>query len=416
MELARALKLISDNKDIDPEMFNTAVHSALHDAAIEIRNRLERANLYSTEYGGTWIQLGDVYSSQMEKTRDNATFQWKSAFTVGNHCEIDIMVTVLNFGTYSHEPSITVKLEDAERQIRYMKDVWFKDNGCSLIYNLALDALNSLSKPEPLKFDNVCKADEPPKMEWFYIAFHNDHTPMEIVRSEEYDEIAMKWKRDSNTRICTPIITGKLPAVDVEKKLLGKLSEEVTKDNDFMVLAAEFGNFTESVKIGEQEWATVNLRLDDGGEGIYHNEYNGETYYTWDAAVRVAGKIPGWHLPTREEWEKLVKFCNAEARKNLSSAGAGKNLKSTHGWNDDGNGTDSFGFNGKPSGWCTPGDSRVYNDGDYGNFWSATPDGTSYAYYRYLICNDSIFYERLNARSYGFSVRLLKDSAQQEGK
>ena len=270
MELTRALKLISDNKDIDPEMFNTAVHSSLHDAAIEIRNRLERTNLYSTEYGGTWIQLGDVYSSQMEKPRDNSTFQWKSAFTVGNHFEIDIMVTVLNFGTYSHEPSITVKLEDAERQTRYMKDVWFKDNGCSLIYNMALDALNSLPKPEPLKFDNVCKADEPPKQEWFFMVFwKGDGGLKEIVRDADYKKISAVWQQRKSEYTCTPIMSSIWPSFNVEKQLLGKLSEKVAKDNDFMVLASEFGNFAESVKIGDQEWTTVNLRLDDGEEGIY---------------------------------------------------------------------------------------------------------------------------------------------------
>lgn len=226
MELRRALKLIVDNKDVDPEMFNLAVHTTLHETATEIRNRLERANLNSTENGGTWIKLGDVYSSQMEKTHNNSTFQWKSAFTVGNHFEIDIMVTVINFGTYSHDPSITVKLEDAERQTRYMKDVWFKDNGCSLIYDLALDALNSLPKPEPLKFDNVCKADEPPRMEWFYMTFWNDNSLLSIVRSHDYDEIVLKWHRDVNNRRCTPIMNGLWPTHETEEKALDELLKD----------------------------------------------------------------------------------------------------------------------------------------------------------------------------------------------
>ena len=58
-----------------------------------------------------------------------------------------------------------------------------------------------------------------------------------------------------------------------------------------------------------------------------------------------------------------------------------------------------------------PGDSRVNNGGNNGNFWSATPNGTSNAYNRNLNCNDSNFNENYNNRSNGFSVRLLKDSA-----
>jgi len=229
MELSRALKLISDNKDVDPEMFNLAVHTTLHDTANEIRNRLERGNLHSTEHGGKWLQLGEVYTGPMEKTGDNSTFQWKSAFTVGNHFEIDIMVTVLNFGTYSHEPSITVKLEDAERQTRYMKDVWFKDNGCSLIHDMVKDAIESLSKPKPLKFDNVCKADEPKPVasreEWFYMTYWNDGSLLAIVRSQEYDEIMLKWHKDIGKRICTPIMRGQWPLPEVEQKVDELLKE-----------------------------------------------------------------------------------------------------------------------------------------------------------------------------------------------
>ena len=400
MELERALKLISDNKDVDPELFNTAVHAALHDTVSIIRNRLERTNLYSTENGGKWIQLGDVYSSQMEKTRDNSTFQWKSAFTAGNHCEIVIMVTVLNFGTYSHEPSITVKLEDADKSIRYMKDVWFKDNGCSLIYELALDALNSLPQPEPLKVDDVCKADEPTRTEWFYMTFWPYSTSLrDIVRSTDYDEIVTKWKRDSNKKLCTPIMNGLCPTIDIEQKSLDELSKKVNKDNDFITLAADFGNWAESVKIGNQEWTKVNLRLDDGGEGIYHNDYNGETYYTWEAARRVAGKIPGWHLPTREEWQELVDFCGGDEK-------AGNALKASTGWYADANGSDEFGFSAVPGGnWNY--NFRYVSLRAY--FWTATEYGCNGAYGKYFDSCSTV-YEYRNNRYRGHSIRLVKDS------
>ena len=415
MELSRALKLIMDNRDVDPEMFNRAVHTTLHDTAMEIRGRLEKLNLNATEHGGQWLHLGEVYTGPMEKTRDNATFQWSSGFTIGNHQEIDIMVTVLNFGAYAHEPSITVKLVGADKKILYMKSVWFKDDGCSLIHDMVKEALESLPKPEPLKMGEVCKADEPPKvdeppkMEWFYMTFWNDHTLLDIVRSEDYDEIATKWHRDSSKKLCTPIMNGLWPSMDVEAKMLDKLSGEVSKDNDFMTLAAEFDNWAKRVEIGNQVWTADNLRLDDGGEGIYADPNTGETYYTWEAAVRVTGKIPGWHLPTRENWEELAKFVSGKT----GSDGVGYWLKSTVGWSNCGNGSDLFGFKAKPTGYYSPSGSR---EGSVGYFWSATPRGISAAYCRSLQCTNSYFDEGYNCRSCGLSVRLLKDSAQQEGK
>ena len=90
-----------------------------------------------------------------------------------------------------------------------------------------------------------------------------------------------------------------------------------------MELANKFGEFAKmmrsknksvafpSVKIGDQTWMSENLAIDDGGEGIYYNHNNKEYYYTWDAAVRIAGAIPGWHLPTCEEWNTVLEVCGA---------------------------------------------------------------------------------------------------------
>ena len=47
-----------------------------------------------------------------------------------------------------------------------------------------------------------------------------------------------------------------------------------------------------TARIGRQAWMSENLAIDDGGEGIYYNEKNGQYYYTWDAAIRVAKSIP----------------------------------------------------------------------------------------------------------------------------
>lgn len=412
MELEKVLRLIANNKDINPAEFDVLLVPALKEAVVEGRDLIAKRG-----YG---VCIGLV--EMAPKTIADGYIEWRAEFDVGKYIttaslKMMVSVGVIDSGALSHKPQIIVSLVKEDGTQLYNKMWNYPADGFPCIKCLIMNAMDK-SGLDRYGID-MEKTACPPKQteEWFFMVFwKGDGGLKEIVRDADYEKISAVWQQRKSEYTCTPIMSSIWPSFNVDKQLLGKLSEEVTKDNDFMLIAAEFGNWAESVKIGEQEWTTINLRLDDGGEGIYHNEYNGETYYTWDAAVRVAGKIPGWHLPTREEWQELVKFCDADARKNLSSACAGKKLKSTSGWNNDGNGTDSFGFDGTPAGWYFPVGPRMGNGGYYGYFWSATPYGTSYAYYRSLSCNVSYFFENFDDRSFGFSVRLLKDSAQQEGK
>ena len=154
-----------------------------------------------------------------------------------------------------------------------------------------------------------------------------------------------------------------------------------------------------TVKIGDQIWMNKNLAIDDGGDGITINKETGEHYYTWDAAKRVAEKIKGWHLPTIAEWDFLA--ANAGGREVC-----GTKLKAASGWDDDGNGTDDFGFSALPAG-------SYYGSfdylGSYAYFWTATEYNSSYAYYRYFSTGASVDSDDIN-EYYQYSVRLVKDS------
>ena len=154
-----------------------------------------------------------------------------------------------------------------------------------------------------------------------------------------------------------------------------------------------------TVKIGDQIWMNKNLAIDDGGDGITINQETGEHYYTWDAAKRVAEKIKGWHLPTIAEWDFLA--ANAGGREVC-----GTKLKAASGWDDDGNGTDDFGFSALPAGYYNGG---FYTLGSNALFWTATENYSSRAYYRYFSTgasmNSNYYY-----KNYQYSVRLVKDS------
>ena len=68
---------------------------------------------------------------------------------------------------------------------------------------------------------------------------------------------------------------------------------------------------------------------------------NGDRLYIWAAAMKACPT--GWHLPSVEEWDILINQFGGQRM-------AGLALKSTSGWKDGGNGTNSSGFNVVPAG------------------------------------------------------------------
>lgn len=167
----------------------------------------------------------------------------------------------------------------------------------------------------------------------------------------------------------------------------------------------------DEVTIGTQTWMSKNLAIDDGGEGITivdNVSANGvnfgtQYYYTWDAAVRVANSIEGWHLPTDNEWIALGKVVGGVEQGGTVEY-AGTKLKSTTGW-DSGNGDDPYGFTGLPVGGKY---SEVQLVGSFALFWTSS-EYSPRATIRYFSTDTSMHYDR-EYKSNGFSVRLIKDT------
>ncbi len=166
------------------------------------------------------------------------------------------------------------------------------------------------------------------------------------------------------------------------------------------VFVEESPTFDE-VTIGTQTWMSKNLAIDDGGEGITTRTINYgqgnvvEHYYTWDAAVRVAASISGWHLPSYSEFGTLRKYVGYSK---------GNKLKSTYGWANYGNGTDDYGFAAFPA------NTSTYTSKENAFFWTSTSyEMNNYAYYLGLDTGSSITPDYAY-KTEGFSVRLIKDS------
>lgn len=174
------------------------------------------------------------------------------------------------------------------------------------------------------------------------------------------------------------------------------------------------GHAYQWVKIGDQIWMTENLAYEaESGCWVYgDDESNLATYgrlYDWDTAITVSPA--GWHLPTDAEWEQLAKYISndnggySKSEDHWSDAGA--HLKSKTGWEDNGNGTNDYGFLGLPGGYRTY--YGFFNVGSYGIWWSATGDTNYHAWHRYLSSDSTKFCRNYGNDAFGFSVRCLKN-------
>lgn len=155
------------------------------------------------------------------------------------------------------------------------------------------------------------------------------------------------------------------------------------------------------VKIGNQVWMNFDLDVTDGGEGVFFNRVNCKYYYTWEAAKRIADKIPGWHLPSKEEFEKLIKTVGGKEV-------AGKTLMSTIRSKSWCNGTDDFVFSALPADFRSK-DGHYYNECTYAELWSSTEYYGDHVLFMNLSTCTDIADLRAGGRKYGRSVRLIKD-------
>ncbi len=177
-----------------------------------------------------------------------------------------------------------------------------------------------------------------------------------------------------------------------------------TKDN------CEYGTLTDSrdgqtyktVKIGDQVWMAENLNYENGNSMCYSDDTTkcskSGRIYTWDAAKEVCPS--GWHLPDSLEWEALFSAVGTRGM-------AGRNLKSTIGWADNGNGVDAYGFSVLPIAfWDDP--DFIARD-EYAKFWSSTEVGADKAELQdFYMSYDSVLHGSFSKKM-AVSVRCIKD-------
>ncbi len=198
------------------------------------------------------------------------------------------------------------------------------------------------------------------------------------------------------------------------------------------------GNVYKTIKIGDQWWMAENLKvthyrngdeipkvtnttewvnLNSGAYCNYNNDKNNaDTYgrlYNWYAVTDSRKIAPqGWHVPTIDEIAELemhLGLSKSEAE-NLGWRGTnqGYKLKSKTGWDDNGNGSDEYGFNVKPAGYRDQTGKFVDIGRDTG-FWSVTEYNNNLGLNLGFQFDHSDIGRGQNPKHIGVSVRCIKD-------
>jgi len=125
---------------------------------------------------------------------------------------------------------------------------------------------------------------------------------------------------------------------------------------------------------------------------------------------------PDWHIPTDDEWKILEGTVDSQYGiddpvwdflGNFRGNDAGRNLKTTTGWYQGNNGTDSFNYSGMPAGYKH---LTGYFYAAVGLFWwSSTQGSYSSALDRHLTYNKMGISRQDDGMGYGFSDRCLRD-------
>jgi len=205
-----------------------------------------------------------------------------------------------------------------------------------------------------------------------------------------------------------------------------KLSGEIKFKIEAISFSGKSGYFEDKrdgkryswVRIGAQIWMAENLNYKISDSWCYDDkQINCDKYgrlYTWKGAKKACPV--GWYLPSDNDWKQMEMVLGMSQSEADDRFGRGrseaKKIKSTSGWDNNGIGTNSSGFNALPGG--SRGSSGSFVSIDSCGYWwlsseYSSPHLNTYAWSRYLNFDDDQVHRDSYNNAFGFSVRCLKD-------
>ena len=158
------------------------------------------------------------------------------------------------------------------------------------------------------------------------------------------------------------------------------------------------------VKIGSQIWMAENLNYAAINSVCYENDItNAKKYgrlYDWNTAKKICPI--GWHLPNNDEWQILINFAG-------SNSVAGNKLKAKEDWNNNGNGTDDYGFAALPGGLLNLNAGGFIALGYKSVWWSDTEINSNKVSSKGIDHDGNHVFQGTEDKAYMLSVRCIKD-------
>jgi uncharacterized protein (TIGR02145 family) len=184
--------------------------------------------------------------------------------------------------------------------------------------------------------------------------------------------------------------------VKIEKLewMLENLNVSFFRNGEPIPEAGTAEEWSKAGKEGTSAWCHYENRIENG-------ERSGKLY-NWYAVNDPRGLAPvGWHVSSDAEWRQVTDFLGGEDA-------AGTKMKSSSGWNQDGNGTNESGFTGLPGG-CRDLNGKFSNIEKIGFWWTSTEKDTTLAWYRCIDKTPWYVYRTNYYKQNGLSVRCVRD-------
>jgi uncharacterized protein (TIGR02145 family) len=349
--------------------------------------------------------------SQIDNSEDKA---WSHAVTIN---------TVAGYEEYLQDFKDGIHAEEAQKKISEIED---NDDWQTALTNNTKAAYQEYLQNRP---NGKWTSDANKKIDEFEQLAQQKQENARANKARLAEDKDWNTAKSTNTLKSYQSYQNKYPNGRYKSEAANQIAsiQEATKNSRFQ--DQRDGITYKTVRIGDQIWMAENLRATKFNDGTtidlvekskawenlstpaycwYDNyEKYGRTFgalYNW-YTVNTGKLCPvGWHVPTDEEWERLIIFLGGKGRAGGKLKESGTDL-----WRRPNAGaTNKSGFSAVPGG-DRYGNGRFYGLGACGGWWSASEYDSNQALNLEVWFNHIAVNRREMLKGQGLSVRCVKD-------